>query len=62
MNKKATYRVISSSRQDGSLAATSEVSHDMFKWASMKFAGEMLKRKDVFEVVIKKNINSQIIE
>lgn len=55
MAHKQTYRVITSRKQDGSLAATSEISEDMFKWVAMNHASEMLRQEDVFEVTIKKN-------
>jgi hypothetical protein len=55
MSHKQTYRVITSRKQDGSLAATSEVSEDMFKWVAVNHASEMLRQADVYEVTIKKN-------
>lgn len=55
MSHKKTYRVITSRKQEGSLAATSEVSDDMFKYVAVHHASEMLRQEDVFEVTIKKN-------
>lgn len=55
MSHKKTYRVITSRKQEGSLAATSEVSDDMFKYVAIHHASEMLRQEDVFEVTIKKN-------
>ena len=55
MASKQTYRVITSRKQEGSLAATSEVSDDMFKYVAIHHASEMLRQEDVYEVTIKKN-------
>ena len=56
MSHKQTYRVITSRKQEGSLAATSDVSEDFAKrWQAWFYAASRLNDHSVFEVTIKKN-------